>query len=171
MIIGGSGSEKTNALLNLIKEQDSNNLIDKIYLYAKDLNKPKYQFLVQKHEDVAIKHLNDPNAFTEYSNTMVDIYNNIDDSNSNRKRKLLIVFDDMIPDIITNKKLQAIIKELFIRCRKLSISLVFITQSYFCVPREVKINSTQYLIMKTYNKKDLQNIIVIIQQTLIIKIF
>ena len=78
-----------------------------------------------------MKYLNDSNAFIECSNTMDDIYNNIDDYNPNRKRKLLIVFDDMIADIMSNKKVQAIIKELFIRCRKLNISLVFISQSYF----------------------------------------
>ena len=73
---------------------------------------------------------------------MNGVYNNIDDYNPSRKRKVLIVFDDMIADIMTNKKFQAIIKELFIRCRKLNISLVFITQFYFCVPKEVWLNST-----------------------------
>ena len=110
LIIGGSGSAKTNILLNLIKEQDSKNLIDKIYLYAKDLNEPKYHFLIKKREDVGIKHLNDPKAFIEYSVYMDDIYSNIDDYNPNRKRKILIVFDDIIADIMTNKKFQAIIK-------------------------------------------------------------
>ena len=126
LIIGPSGSGKTNAVLNLI-QQDNNNLIDKIYVYAKDLEEPKYQFLIKKRESSGIKNLNDPNAFIEYSNTMDDVYNNIDDYNSKRKRKVLIVFDDMIADIMTKKKFQAIIKELFIRCRKLNISLVFIT--------------------------------------------
>ena len=68
---------------NLIKEQD--NLIDKIYLYAKDLNELKYQFLFIKREDVGIKHLNDPKAFIEYSNTLGGVYNNIDDYNPKRK--------------------------------------------------------------------------------------
>ena len=124
LIIGGSGSGKTNALLNLIKEQDD---IDKIYLYAKDLSEPKYEFLIKKHEDVGIKYYNDPNAFIECSNRMDDVYQNIDDYNPSRKRKILIVFDDMITDIMSNKKFQVIIKELFIRCRKVNISLVFIT--------------------------------------------
>ena len=93
LIIGGSGSGKTNALLNLIKEQDD---IDKIYLYAKDLSEPKYEFLIKKCEDAGIKHLNDSNAFIECSNTMDDVYENIDDYNPNRKRKILIVFKDMI---------------------------------------------------------------------------
>ena len=74
------------------------------------------------------------------------------------KKKFLIVFDDMIADIMSNKKFQAIIKELFIRCRKLNISLVFITQSYFSVPKDVRLNSTHYLIMKISNRKELQNI-------------
>ena len=122
LIIGGSGSGKTNALLNLIKEQDG---IDKIYMYAKDLSDPKYEFSIKEHEDAGIKHLNDLNAFIECSNTMDDVYENIDNFNLNRKR-LLVVFDDMIADIMTNKKFQAIIKELFIRCRKVNISLVFL---------------------------------------------
>ena len=153
MIIGPSGIGKTNALLNLI--QQDNNVIDKIYLYAKDLEEPKYQFLIKKHQDVGIKILNDTSAFIEHSNTMDDVYNNTDDYNVKRKRKVLIVFDYMIADIITNKKFQAIIKELFIRCRKLNISLVFITQSYFSVPKEARLNSTHYLIMKIHNRREL----------------
>ena len=89
---------------------------------------------------------------------MDDVYENIDDYNPSRKRKKLIVFDDMIADIMTNKKFQAIIKELFIRCRKLNISLVFITQSYFSVPKDVRLNSTHYLIMEINDRKELQNI-------------
>ena len=155
LIIGGSGSGKTNTLLNLINEQHD---IDKIYLYARDLNEPKYKILIKKREDAGIKHLNDPNAFIECSNTMDDVYENINDYNPIRKRKKLIVFDDMIADIMTNKRFQAIIKELFIRCRKLNISLVFITQSFFPVPKDVRLNSTHYLIMKINNKRELQNI-------------
>ena len=98
LLLGSSGSGKTNALLNLIKEQDD---IDKIYLYAKDLSEPKYEFLIKKCEDAGIKHLNDSNAFIECSNTMDDVYENIDDYNSNRQRKNLIVFDGMIADIMS----------------------------------------------------------------------
>ena len=83
---------------------------------------------------------------------MGDVYNNNDDYNPNKKRK--------IADIMTNKKFKAIIKELFIRCRKLNISLVFITQSYFSVPKEVRLNSTHYLIMKIHNKRELQNVVI-----------
>ena len=142
LTIGPSGSGKTNALLNLIQKQNNDSPIDKIYLYAKDLSKPKYQFLIEICENAGIRNLNDPSAFIEYSNTMDDVYNNIDDYNPGRQRKILIVFDDMIVDIMANKKFQAIIKELFIRCGKLNISLVFITQSYFSVPKEVRLNST-----------------------------
>ena len=107
MIIGGSGPGKTNSLLNLIKEQDD---IDKIYLYANELSETKYQFLIKEREDVGIKHLNYSNAFIECSNTMDDVYENIDGYNPSRERKILIVFDDMIAEIMTNKKFQAIIK-------------------------------------------------------------
>ena len=86
------------------------------------------------------------------------LYENINDYNPNGKRKILTVFDDMIADIMANKKLQAIIKELFIRCRKLNISLAFITQSYFLVPKDLRLNSTHYLIMKINKKRELQNI-------------
>ena len=82
---------------------------------------------------------------------MDDVYDNIDNYNPKRKKKVLIVFDDMIVDIMTNKKFQATIKELFIRCRKLNISLVFITQPYFSVPKELRLNSAHYLIMKIHN--------------------
>ena len=153
MIIDGSGSGKTNALINLINEQD---YTDQSYLYAKDLSEPKYEYLIKKREDAGIKHLNNPNAFIKCSNTMDDVYDNINDYSPIRKRKKLIVFDDMIAYIMGNKKFQAISKELFIRCRKLNISLVFITQSYFSVPKDVRLNSTHYLIMKINNRKKLQ---------------
>ena len=153
-----SGSGKTSALLNLIQKQDNDSLIDKIYLFAKNVSQPKYQFLIKKREDAGIKDLNVPSAFIEYSNTMDDVYNNIYDYNPKRKRKILIVFDDMIADIMTNKRFQAIIKELFIRCRQLNTSLVFIIQSYFSVPKKVKLNSTHYLIMKIHNRGELQQI-------------
>ena len=149
LIIGGSGSGKTNALINLINEQND---IDKIYLYAKDLSELKYEYLIKKREDVGIRHVNNSNAFIECSGTMNDVYENINDCNLSRRREILIVFDDMIGDIMTSKKFQSIIRELFIRCRKLNISLVFITHSYFSVPKDVRLNSTQYLIMKINNK-------------------
>ena len=100
LIIGGSGSRKTNTLLNLINEQKD---ILKIYLYAKDLSKSKYKYLIKNRETAVIKHVNDSNAFTEYSNMMDDVSENIDDYNPSRKRKILIIFDDMIADIMTEK--------------------------------------------------------------------
>ena len=95
-------------MINLINEQND---IDKIYLYAKDLSEPKYEYLIKNHEDLGIKHVNSLSAFVEYSNTMDDVYENINDYNPNRRRKILIVFDGMIADIMANKKFQAITKE------------------------------------------------------------
>ena len=155
LIIGSSGSGKINTLLNLINEQRD---IDKIYLYAKDLSESKHEHLIRNSENAGIKHLNDSKAFIDCSNTMDDVYENIDHYNPNRKRKVLIVFDDMIADIMTNKMFQSVNKELFIRCRKTNISLVFITQSSFSTPKDVRLNSTHYLIMKVNNKRELQNI-------------
>ena len=107
LIIGGSGSEKSNPLLNLISQQDD---IDKNYLYAKNLSEPKYGFLIKRLKNVGINYLNDPNVFSECSNKINGVYENTDHYSSNRQRKILIVFDDMIADIMTNKKFQAIIK-------------------------------------------------------------
>ena len=118
--------KKLYLLINLINKQ---NYIDKIYLYARDLSEPKYEYLIKKREDVGIKHINNPNAFIECSNTMDDVYENINDYNPSRRRKTLIVFDDMIADIMINKKFQAIMKELFIRCRKLNIFHLFLSRS------------------------------------------
>ena len=95
----------------MINLKNEHNDIDKIFLYAKDLSKPKYEYLIKKREDARIKHFNDLNAFIECSNSMDDAYKNINDYNPNRKRKILIIFDDMIADIMTNKKFQTIIKE------------------------------------------------------------
>ena len=152
LINGGSGSGKINTLLHLINEQKD---IDKIYLYANGLSESKYENLIKNRENAGI---NNSKAFIECSNTINDVYANIDNYNLKRKRKILIVFDDMIVDIMTNKSFQSIIKELFIRCRKINISFVFITQSYFSVPKDVRLNSTHYFIIKINNRKELQNI-------------
>ena len=101
LIIGGLASGKTNELLNLINNQPD---IDKKYLYAKDLYEGKYQILINKRKSTGLKHFNDPKAFTEYSNDMQDVYKNIDEYNADKERKTLIVFDDMISDMINNKK-------------------------------------------------------------------
>ena len=155
LIIGPSGSGKTNTLLHLI-----NNLhpIDKSYLYAKDIHEPKYEYLINKREQAGIKNLNDPQAFIEYSDDMNDVLDDINDYNKNRDKKVLIVFDDMIADIEYNKNFKQIIKELFYRARKINVSIVFITQSYFKALKDARLNSTHYILMKIGNKKELKRI-------------
>ena len=146
---------KTNVLLSLINNQQD---IDKIYLYAKDPYEAKYQYSINKREKVGLNPYDDPKTFMEYSNDMQNVYKNIEDYNPRKNRTVLIVFDDMIADMINNKKLNPIVTELFIRGRKLNISIAFITQSYFKVPKDVRINSTHFLIMKIPNKRELQQI-------------
>ena len=155
LIIGPSGPGKTNTLLHLI-----NNLhpIDKIYLCAKDMHEPKYEYLINKREQARIKNLNDPQAFIEYSNDMNDVLDNINNYNKNRDKKVLIVFDDMIADIEYNKNFKRIIKELFYRARKINVSTVFITQFYFEALKDARLNSTHYILMKIGNKKELKRI-------------
>ena len=150
LIIGPSGSGKTNTLLHLI-----NNLhpIDKIYLYAKDIGEEKYQFLINKREHAGLKNLSDSKAFMEYLNDMSDALDDINNYNKNRDKKVLTVFDDMIADIEYNKDFKRIIKELFYRARKINVSIVFITQSYFRALKDARLNSTHYILMKINNKK------------------
>ena len=145
LIIGGPRSGKINLLLDLIENKPD---IDKIYLYAKDPYEAKHQYLINKRESVGINYFNDPKAFFEYSNDMHDVNKNIDDYNPDKENKILIVFDDVIADMIHNKKLNSIVTELFIRGRKLNISLVFITQSYFKVPKDVRLNTSHFSITK-----------------------
>ena len=146
LITGGSGSGKTNALLNLIENQPD---INKIYLYPKDPYETKYPYLINKIESVGINHFSNPKAFID---------KNINYYNPYKENKMLIVFDYMIADMINNKKLNSIVIELFIRGRKLNISLVFIRQSYFKVPKDVKLNTTHFFIAKIPNKRELQQI-------------
>ena len=154
LIIGPSGSGKTNTLLHLI---DKFHPIDKIYLYAKDTDEDKYQYLIHKREQAGIKNLNDPHAFIEYSSDINDVLEDINSYNKKRDKKVLIIFD-MITDIMRSEIFKAIVKELFIRCRKLNISIVFITQSYFRTPKDARLNSTHYILMKISNKKKLKSI-------------
>ena len=116
LIIGGSGSGKTNALLNLINNQPD---IVKIYLYAKDPYEKKYQYLINKREKVGLNHFNDPKAFMEYSNDMQDVYKNIEDYNPIKKLKILIVFDDMIADMINGNKLNPIVQNCLLEVENL----------------------------------------------------
>ena len=155
LIIGGAGSAKTKILLNLIENQPD---FDKIYLYVKDPYESKYQYLINKREGVGINHFNDPKAFIEYSNDMHDVYKNIDEYNLDKENKILIAFDDIIADMICNKKLNSIVTELFIRGRKLNISLVFITQSYLKVSKDVRLNTSHLFIAKISNKREIHQI-------------
>ena len=103
-----------------------------------------------------LKNFNDAKAFMEYSNDMDDIYKNIEEYKANKNRKILIVFDVMIADMLSDKMLNPIVTELNIKGRKLNISLVFITQSYFAVPKNIRLNFTHYFIMKIQSKQELQ---------------
>ena len=151
LIIGPSGSGKTNTLSHLI---NNSHPIDKIYLYAKDINEPKYEYLINKREQAGIKNLNDPHVFIEYSDDMNDVLNDINNYNKNRVKKVLMVFDYMIADIEYDKNFKRIIKELFYRARKINISIVFITESYFRALKDSRLNSTHYILMKIGNKKE-----------------
>ena len=150
LIIGGSGSGKTNLLLHLIENQPD---IDKIHLYTKDPYESKYQYFINKTEGVGINHFNDPKAFIEICMIFTKMLMNTILINKN---KLLIVFDDVIADMVHNIKLNSIVTELFIRDRKLNIFLAFITQSYFKVPKDVTLNTSHIFIAKNPNKRELQ---------------
>ena len=154
LLIRGSGSGKTNLVLNLIEDQPD---IHKIYLYAKDPYEAKYQYLIKIREKVGIGHHNDPRAYIEYSNNMHDVYKNIGEYNPDPENKT-IVFGDMIADMIKNRKSDSIVTELFITGRKLNISIVFITQSYFKVPKDVSLNISHFFIKKVPNERELRQI-------------
>ena len=151
LITGGSGSGKTNLLNLLLNSIENLPDIDKIYLYGKDPYEVKYQYLINKR-GVGIDNFNDHKAFIEYSNNMHDVYKNIDEYNPDKENKILIVFDDVIADMINNKKLTSIVTELFIRGRKLNIYLVFNAQSYFKVPKDVRLITSHFFIAKIINK-------------------
>ena len=119
--------------MNLIKNKQPD--IDKTYLYVKDPFESKYQLLINGRERVGIKTLKNPKIFTNYWQTIDDVYENLEDYNPTKKWRMLIVFDDMRADVESNKKLSPMITELFSRGRKLNISLVFISQSYLKVPK------------------------------------
>ena len=140
---------------NLIENQTE---IDKIYLYVKDPYDAKYQYLIKIRGKVGLDYHNDPRSYIEYSNYKHDVYRNICEYNPDSENKIIIVFDDMIADMIDNKKLDSIVTEPFIRGRKLNISLVFIIQSYFKVPKDVRLNTTHFFIANIPNKRELQQI-------------
>ena len=125
-------------------------------MYTKVPYEAKYQVLINKRESTGLKNFNDPKAFIVYSNNMQDVFKNIEECNIGKERQILIVFDDMIADLINNKKLNSVVTELFISGRKLNVSLVLITQSYFKVPKNVTLNTTHFFIMKITSKRELQ---------------
>ena len=132
--------------------------MNKIYLYVKDLYEAKYQYLIKILEKVGIDHHNDPRAYIEYSNDMRNVYKNIGDYNPDSENKIWTVSDNMIADMINNRRLDSIVTELFIRGRQLNIFLVFITQSYFKVPKDLRLNTTHFFIAKIPKKRELQQI-------------
>ena len=136
------GSGKTNVLLNLIKHQRPD--IDKIYLYVKD----PFELLINGREKVGIENLKTLKAFIDYSQTVDDVYKNLEDYTPTKKRRVIILFDHMIADMESNKKLNPIVTELFLRGRKLNILLVFISQSYFKVRKTIRLNETHFLSLK-----------------------
>ena len=146
VIIRVSRSGKTNSLFNLISQQPDT---EKKNLYGKDPYEAKYQFLISKQESIGLKHSNDSKVFIEYLNDMNHIYKTIEEYSPNEKRTILTLFDDMTADTLSNKKLNTIVTKLFIRGRKLNISLVFITQSYFAAPKNIRLNSAHYSIKQT----------------------
>ena len=129
-------------------------------MYAKDPNEAKYQHLINKTEGVGIDHFHDPKAFIEYLNDMHNVYRNISYYNPEKENKILIFFNYMIADMIQNKKLNSKVTNFFIRERRLNISLVFVTQSYFKVPKDVRLNTTHFFITKTLSKRELQQIVI-----------
>ena len=119
------------------------------YICTQKIHEAKYQYLINIREKISLKRFNNPKAFIEYSNDMCYVYKNIDEYNKDKERKILIIFDDMIADMINNKKINSIVTELFIRGKKLNIYLIFITQSYFKVPKDVRLNTSHFFIEKS----------------------
>ena len=114
--------------------------------------------LIKGRKKVRIENLKIPKAFVDYSQTIDDVYENLEDYNPTKKRRVLIAFDDTIADMKSNKNLSSKFTELFLRGRKLYISLVFISQSYFKVPKTIRLNAKHYFIIKIPNEKEVQQI-------------
>ena len=155
VITGSSGSGRTNPLVNLLNDQRD---IDKIYLYAKYPYEVNINFSFSRCKKVSLKHCDNPKAFIEYSKYMQNVYKCIDEYNPGERKKILIVCDYRIGDMISKNKVGPLLKEPFIRERKLSISLVFIRQSYFKVPKGVRLDFTNYFTVKILSKRELQQI-------------
>ena len=128
------------------------------FIYMLKIYTNIYEYLINRREQAGIKNLNNPHAFIEYSDDMNDVLDDVNNYNKNRDKKILIAFDDMIADVEYNKNFKRIIKELFYRTRKINVSIVFITQSYFRALKDARLNSTHYITMKINNKKELKRI-------------
>ena len=138
----------------------------KSYLYAKDPYEAKCKLLVNKRENAGLKHLIDSKTFIEYLNDMDDIYKNIEEYNPNKKRKIFFAFNDMITDMLSNKKPNPIVSGLFIRSRMLNVFLVFITQSYFAVPKNILKVIHTILLWKFRTKENFNKSHLIIYKTI-----
>ena len=156
LVIGGSGSGKTNVLLNLINDQPPD--IDKITYMSKIHLNQSISCLLMKKKKVGIEKQKVPKQLIDYSLTVNDDYENLEGCNRTEKRIVLIVFDDIIEDMESNKELTPIVIEFFFRRRKLNIGLAFISQSSFKVPEAVKLNATHYFTKKVPKKGELQQI-------------
>ena len=121
-------------VLNLIKHQRPD--IDKIYLFVKDSFKSKYQLLINGREKVGINTPKNLKAFIDHLQVIDDVYKKLEDYNATKTRRVLIVSDDVLADMKSNKKLSPIFAELFLRGRKINISIVFVSQSYSKVPKD-----------------------------------
>ena len=140
--------------MNLLKHQRPD--IDKIYLHVKDPFESKYQLLINGREKVGIGLSKIPKASLVINKQFIDVYENLEDYDPTKKRRVLIVFDSMIADIESNKKIDPIVTEVFLRRRKLNISLIFISLSYMKVPKTIRLNGRHYFIMKISSKRELQ---------------
>ena len=151
LIVGGSRSDNT----NLVKHQKPDS--DKTYSYVKDPFESKYQLLINGKEKVGIEILKILKGSIDYSQTNEDVHENLEDYNPTKKRRVLIVFDDIIGHNESNKKLYPIVTELFLR-RKNALFCFFLSQSYFKVPKTIRLNGTHYFITKIPNKRELQQV-------------
>ena len=143
-------------MLNLLNHKPD---IEKMHLYPKDPFETKYQLFINKRESTSLNYLNDSKVFIEYLNDRADNYKKIEEYNLSKKQKKLDrVVGDMFADILSNKKIKPIVTELFMKGRKINISFFFITQSYFVVPKNIRINSAHYFVKKILNKSKLQQI-------------
>ena len=140
---------KKNSLVYLIKQKndDEHNIIDKISIYV-DTNDAKYQYVIKQYQDIGLKEHEDPRALIEYSNNMQGVYKNIDEYSPGGKRKILVVFNCMIADMISSRKSNQIVTEIYTRRIKLNISTVFIGQSYFIIPKDIRLTVQIFLFWK-----------------------